>query len=304
MSPGLPPVLRVHGELVPLDGQPVLTPADTLALARQMTTEAQWRTFEETRELDLSTSRPGLSRFRVNLYWQRNSVAIALRIIPHISRPSSNSACPPILKKFAMADHGLVLVTGPTGSGKTTTLAAVMDHINENRSCHIVSIEDPIEYLHRHKKSIVNQREMHDDTLSFHESLRHVLRQDPNVILIGEMRDLETIQTALTLAETGHLVLATLHTGDASQALTRIINVYPPHQQNQARTQLSLVLLCIMVQQLLRRDGRRRPRPGVRTPRRHARRLQPHPHRRDAADLFHHPDRRRGRHGHAERFAP
>ena len=192
----------------------------------------------------------------MNLYWQRGSVAIALRLIPHDIPAFEQLGVPVILKKFAMYDHGLVLVTGPTGSGKSTTLAAMLDHINENRTCHIVTIEDPIEHLHRHKQSIVNQREMHDDTLSFHEALRHVLRQDPNVILIGEMRDLETIQTALTIAETGHLVLATLHTGDAPQALSRIIDAYPPHQQTQARTQLSLVLICIMVQHLIRkRDG-------------------------------------------------
>ena len=163
---------------------------------------------------------------------------------------------PAVLEKFAMKDHGLFLVTGPTGSGKSTSLAAMIDYININKNCHIVTIEDPIEYLHRHKNCIVNQREMYHDTESFQEALRHVLRQDPDVILIGEMRDLETIETALTLAETGHLVLATLHTADATQALSRIIDVYPPHQQAQARTQLSLVLVGIMAQVLLRKkDG-------------------------------------------------
>jgi twitching motility protein PilT len=249
-------VLRLNGQLITVPDRPPLTADDTQALAQDLTNDEQWAKFEKTRELDLSTSRPGLGRFRVNLYWQRGSVAIALRLIPHDIPSFEQLGVPAILKKFAMYDHGLVLVTGPTGSGKSTTLAAMLDHINENKTCHIVTIEDPIEHLHRHKQSIVNQREMHDDTLSFHEALRHVLRQDPNVILIGEMRDLETIQTALTLAETGHLVLATLHTGDAPQALSRIIDAYPPHQQTQARTQLSLVLICIMVQHLIRkRDG-------------------------------------------------
>jgi twitching motility protein PilT len=256
VMPGRPPMLRVNGHLVPADDFSVLTAQDTLTLAKGLTSDEQWAKFEKTRELDLSSSHAGLGRFRVNMYWQRGTVAIALRLIPHDIPAFEQLGVPLILKKFAMYDHGLVLVTGPTGSGKSTTLAAMIDHINENRTCHIVTIEDPIEHLHRHKLSIVNQREMHDDTLSFHEALRHVLRQDPNVILIGEMRDLETIQTALTLAETGHLVLATLHTGDAPQALSRIIDAYPPHQQTQARTQLSLVLICIMVQHLIRkRDG-------------------------------------------------
>ena len=256
LMPGRPPMLRINGQLTAIPDAPALSPQDTQTLAQELAKEEQWAKFEKTRELDLSSSRSGLGRFRVNLYWQRGSVAIALRLIPHEIPTFEQLGVPVILKKFAMFDHGLVLVTGPTGSGKSTTLAAMLDHINENRTCHIVTIEDPIEHLHRHKQSIVNQREMHDDTLSFHEALRHVLRQDPNVILIGEMRDLETIQTALTLAETGHLVLATLHTGDAPQALSRIIDAYPPHQQSQARTQLSLVLICIMVQHLLRkRDG-------------------------------------------------
>ena len=256
LMPGRPPMLRIHGQLAPMVEAPTLTAYDTQLLAQGLVNDEQWTKFEKTRELDLSSSHAGLGRFRVNLYWQRGSVAIALRLIPHEIPSFEQLGIPVILKKFAMYDHGLVLVTGPTGSGKSTTLAAMLDHINENRTCHIVTIEDPIEHLHRHKQSIVNQREMHDDTLSFHEALRHVLRQDPNVILIGEMRDLETIQTALTIAETGHLVLATLHTGDAPQALGRIIDAYPPHQQAQARTQLSLVLVCVMVQHLMRkRDG-------------------------------------------------
>ncbi len=256
LMPGRPPMLRINGQLSPMPEAPILTAQDTRLVARHLVNDEQWARFEKTRELDLSSSHAGMGRFRVNLYWQRGSVAIALRLIPHEIPSFEQLGVPVILKKFAMYDHGLVLVTGPTGSGKSTTLAAMVDHINENRTCHIVTIEDPIEHLLRHKQSLVNQREMHDDTLSFHEALRHVLRQDPNVILIGEMRDLETIQAAMTLAETGHLVLATLHTGDAPQALSRIIDAYPPHQQTQARTQLSLVLICIMVQHLLRKkDG-------------------------------------------------
>ena len=255
IMPGRPPVLRVNGQLTALPDAPILTAQDTQAFAHELTSDEQWAKFEKTRELDFSTSSAGVGRFRVNLYWQRGSVAIALRLIPHVIPSFEQLGVPLILRKYAMFDHGLVLVTGPTGSGKSTTLAAIIDHINQNRACHILTIEDPIEHLHRHKQSIVNQREMHDDTLSFHEALRHVLRQDPNVILIGEMRDLETIQTALTLAETGHLVLATLHTGDAPQALSRIVDAYPQHQQSQARTQLSLVLICIMVQHLLRKSN-------------------------------------------------
>ncbi len=256
LTPGRPPIIRIHGELKLLDDLPMLLPENTLALAQQMTDPNQWERFLQTRELDCSLSRHRMTRFRVNLSWQRGSVAIAMRSIPHEIPTFDQLGLPKVLKDFAKKDRGLFLVTGPTGSGKSTTLAAMIDFINMERSCHIVTIEDPIEYLHRHKKSIVNQREMHYDTLSFHEALRHVLRQDPNVILIGEMRDLETIQIAMTLAETGHLVLATLHTGDTSQAITRIIDVYPPHQQAQARTQLSLVMVGIMAQQLIRRrDG-------------------------------------------------
>jgi len=256
LTVGVPPMIRVHGRLTAVPGAPVLTPQDTERLAKSMTTEEQWQRFLEEKELDFAISRRRLARFRANCFLQRGSVGIALRMIPYQIPSPEGLGIPSIIRKFAMADHGLFIVTGPTGSGKSTTLATMVDYINENRNCHIVTIEDPIEYLHRHKKSIVNQREMHSDTRSFHEALRHVLRQDPDVILIGEMRDLETMQTALTLAETGHLVLATLHTGDACQAVTRIIDVYPPHQQGQARTQLSTVLLGVQVQQLIRkRDG-------------------------------------------------
>ncbi len=257
MTPGRVPIVRVDGELILVKDWPVLTPAMTQTVAQQMTTGEQWEKFVKDRELDFSLSQHKISRFRANLSWQRGSVSIALRSIPHEIPTFEQLGLPSVLKKFAEKDHGLFLVTGPTGSGKSTTLAAMVDYINETRSCHIVTIEDPIEYLHRHKKSLVSQREMHHDTLSFPEALRHVLRQDPDVILIGEMRDLETVETALMMAETGHLVLATLHTGDTSQALTRIIDIYSPHQQAQARTQLSLSLIGIMAQELLRRVDQR-----------------------------------------------
>ena len=253
---GLPPMLRIHGRLAPMTDLPVLTPRDTEHLAHQMTDENQWQQFDKDKELDFSIGRSKLARFRVNLFWQRGSVAVALRAIPYEIPSFEKLGIPQVLKRFALVDHGLFIVTGPTGSGKSTSLAAMVDYINENRHCHIITIEDPIEYLHSHKNCIVNQREMYGDTHSFRDSLKHVLRQDPDVVLIGEMRDLETIETALTLAETGHLVLATLHTGDSAQAITRIVDVYPPHQQNQARTQLSIVLVGVMVQQLIRkRDG-------------------------------------------------
>ena len=256
LTVGKAPILRLDGELISFDELPTLRTEDTQALARQLVSDEQWERFESERELDLSISQPKLARFRMNLYWQRGSVGIALRVISHNVPSFKELGLPPIIEIFAKTDHGLFLVTGPTGSGKSTTLAAIIDYINCTRNRHIVTIEDPIEYLHPHKKCIVNQREMTVDTHSFQEALRHVLRQDPDVILIGEMRDLETVQTALTLAETGHLVLATLHTGDSSQAITRIIDVYPAHQQNQARTQLSFVLIGIMTQQLIRKaDG-------------------------------------------------
>ncbi len=256
LTVGLPPMLRIHGTLAPIEGLPVLTPEDTIRMGTEMTDETQWAKFEKEKELDFSIGKSRLARFRVNLFWQRGSCAIALRAIPFDVPTIEDLGLPQTLKKFALTDHGLFIVTGPTGSGKSTTLAAMVNHINENRNCHIVTIEDPIEYLHQHKKCIVNQREMFGDTHSFRDALKHVLRQDPDVVLIGEMRDIETIETALTLAETGHLVLATLHTGDAAQAITRIIDVYPPHQQNQARTQLSIVLVGVTVQQLIpKRDG-------------------------------------------------
>ena len=259
LTVNLPPMLRVNGTLAPVKDMPALMPEDTAALARAITNDIQWEAFLRTRELDFSIGRPRVARFRINLFWQRGSVGLALRAIPHEVPGFKELGLPEILKTFTMRDHGLFIVTGPTGGGKSTTLAAMVDHINRNRKCHIVTIEDPIEYLHRHRGAMVNQREMYSDTNSFREALRHVLRQDPDVILIGEMRDLETVETALILAETGHLVLTTLHTADTTQALTRIVDVFPPYQQHQARTQLSIVLIGIMAQHLLEtKDGRGR----------------------------------------------
>jgi len=252
LTTGQPPLLRVDGKLTAMAGDP-LTPEDTQVLAQQLLTPAQISRFEQTFELDTAYSIKGLSRFRVNCYRQRGSVGVAIRTIPFEIPSLEALGMPPTLKEFADRPSGLVIVSGPTGAGKSTTLAAMIDYINQRRNCHIVSIEDPIEYLHRHRRATINQRELGIDTISFHEALRHVVRQDPNVILIGEMRDLETMHAALTLAETGHLVFTTLHTGDATHVINRIVDVFSPHQQLQIRIQLSLVLVAVVVQQLLPR---------------------------------------------------
>jgi twitching motility protein PilT len=250
LTVGSPPVLRIDGELVTTDLD-VLTPMDTRSLVYNMLTAEQQKEFEENLELDISYSVHGFGRFRVNVYKQRGCIGAAFRTIPSKIPSITDLNLPPKVKDFARLPKGLVLVTGPTGAGKSTTLAAIVDLINRERKVHIITIEDPIEYLHYHKKSIINQRELHVDTHSFTESLRHVLRQDPDVIMIGEMRDLETISAALTLAETGHLVFATLHTTDAAQTVNRIIDVYPPYQQQQVRTQLGFVLQGVVAQQLI-----------------------------------------------------
>ena len=250
LTVGIPPQLRIDGMLVPLSMEP-LTNETVRTLAYQMLEPSLIGLFEKRKELDTSYSIKALSRFRVNLYRQRGSVGAAIRVIPFKVPTLDQLGLPHLLEEFAQRPHGLFLVSGPTGSGKSTTLAAMIEQINLHRNCHLVTIEDPIEYLHHHKKATINQRELGIDTTSFQEALRHVVRQDPNVIMIGEMRDLETMSAALTLAETGHLILATLHTSDAIHAIRRIIDVFPPYQQLQIRVQLSLVLIGVVVQQLL-----------------------------------------------------
>ncbi len=251
LTAGVPPLMRVWGRLVPLSGYPVLTPEDTYQLAYSMLNTLQKQKFEKNWELDLSYGVPGLGRFRVNVYRQRGAVGVAIRVIPHEVPRLEDLNLPGVLVELTRRPRGLILVTGPTGQGKSTTLAAMVNQINEERACHIVTIEDPIEYLHEHKRSVVNQRELGFDTQSFPNALRSALREDPDVVLIGEMRDLETIASALTIAETGHLVLATLHTANASQSVDRIIDVFPPHQQQQVRVQLASVLEAVISQQLL-----------------------------------------------------
>jgi twitching motility protein PilT len=247
-----PPQVRVHGKLQRLD-LPPLTPAETKQLVYSVCTDAQKKRFEETLELDFSFGVRGVGRFRCNVFSQRGAVASVFRLIPERIRGFHELGLPPVIAKLAERPRGLVLVTGPTGSGKSTTLAAMLDKVNTERNEHIITIEDPIEYIHQHKGCLVNQREVHADTLGFAPALRAALREDPDVVLIGEMRDLETIETALRIAETGHLTFATLHTNSASQTINRIIDVFPAHQQGQIRTQLSLVLEGIVCQTLLRK---------------------------------------------------
>ncbi len=247
-----PPTLRVHGRMVAV-GESPLTPADTKQMAYSILTDAQKKKFEEERELDLSFGVRGLSRFRANLYLQRGAVAAAIRTIPHRIFTFEELGLPKVAAELCEKPKGLVLVTGPTGSGKSTTLATMVDKINSEHQEHIVTIEDPIEFVHLHKRCLVNQRELNSDTLSFAAALKHVLRQDPDKVLVGEMRDLETIQAALTIAETGHLTFATLHTNSALQSINRIIDVFPPHQQPQVRAQLSLVMEGVLCQLLMPR---------------------------------------------------
>ncbi len=252
LTTAAPPTVRVHGKLVPLK-LPPLTAPETKQLAYSVCTDAQKKRFEETQELDFSFGIRGVGRFRCNIFNQRGAVASVYRLIPERVRGFQELNLPPILAKLAERPRGLVLVTGPTGSGKSTTLAAMIDKINTERNEHILTIEDPIEYIHQHKGCLVNQREVHSDTQGFSLALRAALREDPDVVLIGEMRDLETIESALRIAETGHLTFATLHTNSAAQTINRIIDVFPAHQQSQIRTQLSLVLEGIVCQSLLRR---------------------------------------------------
>lgn len=249
----VPPIMRINGRLERM-GEYSLLPKDTVDLVNQLLTDSQMRELEEKGELDLSFSNAGLGRFRVNVYKQRGSYGIAFRVVALRVPSMEELGLPPVLKSLAGSNRGLILVTGPTGSGKSTTLASMIDYINQNRSCHILTLEDPIEYLHKHNKSIVNQREIGNDSQSFASALRSALRQDPDVILVGEMRDLETISIAITAAETGHLVMSTLHTVGAAKTIDRIIDVFPPHQQQQIRVQLSSVLDGIISQQLLPKE--------------------------------------------------
>lgn len=248
---GLPPMIRIDGALTKVENPMVLGPNDVRTLAYSVLDEKQRKMLEEDLELDFSFAYGNLARFRVNAFHEKGNLAVALRLIPTKIRTVEELGLPPVINTFTEYPRGLVLVTGPTGSGKSTTQAAMIDKINTERAVHIITIEDPIEYQHHHKKSIIVQREVHFDTLTFGAGLRSALREDPDVILIGEMRDLETISTAVTLAETGHLVLATLHTNSASQSIDRMIDVFPPHQQQQIRIQLSNVLQAIISQRLI-----------------------------------------------------
>jgi twitching motility protein PilT len=266
------PRVRVHGHLRPLE-MPPLTAADTKSLAYSVLTDAQKHRFEENLELDFSFGLKNLARFRGNVFNQRGAVAAVFRTIPWEIKGFDSLGLPPIVKNMCDKPRGLILVTGPTGSGKSTTLAAMLDKINSERDEHMITIEDPIEFLHNHKKCLVNQREVHSDTHSFSNSLRAALREDPDIVLIGEMRDLETIEAALRIAETGHLTFATLHTNSAASTINRIIDVFPAHQQPQIRAQLSMVLEGVLCQALIPRvDGRGRamvmeilvPNPAIR----------------------------------------
>ncbi|WAM33203.1 type IV pilus twitching motility protein PilT [Caldicellulosiruptor morganii] len=259
ITPGVPPVFRIHGKLVKMEDEDNLTAEMVEEYVRQILTPEQFSKLEEVGELDFSYSIRGVSRFRVNAYKQRGSYSIAFRVITANIPAFESLGLPAVLKEFTKLNKGLVLVTGPTGSGKSTTLASLIDIMNSERDLHIITLEDPIEYLHKHKKSIINQREIGNDTKSFANALRAALREDPDVILVGEMRDLETISIALTAAETGHVVFSTLHTVGAAKTIDRIIDVFPPHQQQQIRVQLSTVLQGVVSQQLLtRRDGKGR----------------------------------------------
>lgn len=254
-----PPQMRLHGQLTPMEGLKPLTAAETKQICYSILTDQQKHKFEETLELDLSFGIKGLSRFRGNIFSQRGAVAGAFRTIPYEIRSFKDLGLPDVVEHLAEKPRGLILVTGPTGSGKSTSLAAMIDKVNRERHEHIITVEDPVEYLHPHKSCIVNQREIGSDTYSFKAALKSILRQDPDVVLIGEMRDLETIEAALRIAETGHLTFATLHTNSSVETINRIIDVFPSHQQAQVRTQLSFVLQGIMCQALLpTRDGKGR----------------------------------------------
>jgi twitching motility protein PilT len=259
LKSGLPPMFRVDGALVPLKNGERILPDEVQKTAISIMNPVQKERFEQNRECDLAYGIPGLGRFRVNVFQQRGTVGIVFRVIPFGVKSIEQLVLPKVIEKISMENRGLILVTGTTGSGKSTTLAAMIDHINSNRTAHIMTIEDPIEFLIRDRRSIVNQREIGVDTQSFANALRAALRQDPDVILVGEMRDFETIETAITAAETGHLVMSTLHTLDATETINRIISVFPPYQQKQVRLQLASILKAVISQRLVpRADGKGR----------------------------------------------
>ena len=256
---GTPPTIRLHGDLIRLDEYPILEARAIQGMIYAILPQKMRERLEQELELDTSYSLPGRARFRVNVYYQRDSIGAAFRLIPHEIKSIETLELPSVVADLARSPRGFVVVTGPTGSGKSTTLAAMVDIVNKERQAHIMTVEDPIEFLHRHNSCVVNQREVGADTHSFAQALKHVLRQDPDVILVGEMRNLETISTAITAAETGHLVFATLHTQDAPQTIDRIIDVFPPHQQQQVRVQLATTLQGVVTQQLLQTaDGHSR----------------------------------------------
>lgn len=254
LTVGLPPMVRVDGELRRLPFKPIV-PADSRRLIYDTLTNDHVQKFETTHELDFAYSVKDLARFRFNIYMQRSSVACALRVIPSKIPSFESLGLPSVIREMSKRNSGLILVTGPTGSGKSTTIASILDDINENRTSHILTIEDPIEYLHNHKRCMVNQREMHSDTFSFHDALRAILREDPDIVLVGELRDLETIEAALTLSETGHLVFGTLHTRNAPATIDRIIDVFPTDQQEQIRVLLGNTLEAVVSQQLVPKLG-------------------------------------------------
>ena len=297
LTTATPPQVRVHGKLQRLDGAD-LQPADTKQLAYSVLTDVQKKRFEESLELDFSFGLKGLARFRCNMFNQRGAVGAVYRLIPETIRGFDELNLPTVLATLADRPRGLVLVTGPTGSGKSTTLAAMIDKINSERQEHILTIEDPIEFVHKHKSCLVNQREVHADTQSFAIALRSALREDPDIVLVGEMRDLETVESALKIAETGHLTFATLHTNSTTQTINRIVDIFPANQQSQVRTQLSLVLEGVVCQTLLPKTGGGRDRgagdhdPDARDP-------EPDPRGQDPPDLLLDADRP-GKGGHAD----
>jgi twitching motility protein PilT len=259
ITAGARPTIRLNGTLMQMEERPIMTPPTIQRMLYAVLTQKQREKFEEVLELDFAYAVPGKARFRVNIYRQRDALGAAFRLIPYEIKALEDLGIPPSISNFAMLPRGFVLVTGPTGSGKSTTLASLVDLANRNRRDHIMTVEDPIEFLHRHKSCLVNQREVGEDTWSFQNALKHVLRQDPDIILVGEMRDLETISVALTAAETGHLVFATLHTQDAAQTIDRVIDVFPPHQQQQVRVQLAGALQGVVCQALAKTaDGQGR----------------------------------------------